>query len=112
MRACVCVCLCACVLGVIIFYELWLKTAGDGSVARLVFNPSGQYDPLGRPTILPPPQTTYTVYALQPFTRYQLQVVAENALGKTASDFATGRTDEARMYCLYTRCSVNTLFLL
>jgi len=91
----------ACVLGVIIFYELWLKAADAASRARLVFNPSGQFDPLGRPTVLPPPETNYTVHGLQPFTRYQLQVVAENALGKTASDFATGRTAEAGTHCMH-----------
>ena len=85
-------------LGVIIFYELWLKPAADQSLARLVFETAGQYDPLGQPTVLPPPQTTYTVYGLQPFTEYQLQVVAENTLGKTASDFATGRTGESGMH--------------
>ena len=81
----------------IIFYELWLKST-DKSLPRLVFNPSGQFDPLGQPTVLGPPQTNYTVYALQPFTGYQLQVVAENRLGKTASEFATGRTAEAGIH--------------
>lgn len=82
------------VAGIIIFYELWLKSE-DASRPRLVFNPSGQFDPLGLPTILPAPETSYRVSGLQPFTEYQLQVVAENLLGKTASDFATGRTAEA-----------------
>lgn len=82
------------VAGIVIFYELWLMSE-DASKPRLVFNPSGQFDPLGLPTVLPPPDTSYRVSGLQPFTEYQLQVVAENALGKTASDFATGRTAEA-----------------
>jgi len=62
-----------------------------------VFNPSGQFDPLGLPTVLPAPQTSYTVSGLEPFTLYQLQVVAENALGKTPSGYAEGRTAEAGM---------------
>jgi len=82
--------------GVIIFYELWL-TSDISPRPRLIFNPSGQFDPLGLPTVLPPPHTSYMVSALEPFTQYQLQVVAENALGKTASAFATGRTAEAGM---------------
>jgi len=87
------------VVGVIIFYELWLKSEAE-SKSRLVFNPSGQFDPLGLSTVLPPPPTTYTVYGLQPFTQYHLQVVAENALGKTSSDFAPSRTAEAGMIML------------
>ena len=83
------------VLGVIIFYELWLKPADARSLPRLVFNPSGQYDPLGQPTVLPPPETSHTVYGLQAFSEYELQVVAENTLGKTASDCTTGLTGEA-----------------
>jgi len=78
------------------FYELWLRR-DSSSRPRLVFNPSGQFDPLGLLTVLPPPPTNYTVYGLRPFTEYQLQVVAENAMGKSASVFATGRTAEAGM---------------
>jgi len=72
-----------------------MKPADASSQPRLVFNPSGQFDPLARPTVLPAPPTNYRVTGLQPFTEYQLQVVSENALGKTASDFETGRTAEA-----------------
>ena len=79
------------IVGVIIFYELWLL---ETDKAKMVFRPSGQFDPLGLETMLPAPQTSYTLLGLEPFTQYQLQVVAENALGKTASEFATGRTAE------------------
>ena len=99
------------VVGVIIFYELWLKRETE-SRPRLVFNPSGQFDPLGLSTILPPPQTSYTVSGLEPFTQYQLQVVSENALGKTASVFATGRTAEAGTTCRFPRLLYRSLFCL
>ena len=81
-------------LGVIIFYELWLRTVQTGST-QLVFNPSGQYDPLGISTVLSPPATTYTITNLSPFTEYAVQVISINQAGKVASNWVTIRTGEA-----------------
>ena len=83
--------------GVIISYELWMWSATYSRSTRECYQ-HGQYDPLdplGLRTVLPPPATSCTVDGLEPFTDYQLHVVSENALGRTASDVATGRTAEA-----------------
>jgi usherin len=83
------------VVGVIIFYELWLREVGSSDAPKVVFNPSGQYDPLGFLKTLPPPATTYTVTNLSPFTEYDLRVVSQNQAGKVASDWTRSRTAEA-----------------
>ncbi|XP_060070524.1 usherin-like [Ylistrum balloti] len=89
--------------GVIIFYELWIRGyAINGTRDPLetrIFHPSGQFNP--RPTlspqenILPPPETSFTVTGLNPFSLYEFQVLAENSVGKTASAWITARTGEA-----------------
>ena len=66
-----------------------------------IFHPAGQFNP--QPTLspqenaLPPPATNYTVTALNAYTVYEFQVLAENSAGKAASPWVSGRTLEARM---------------
>ena len=66
-----------------------------------IFHPSGSYIP--RPTLnpgenaVPPPETNYTMTALEPFTEYEFQVLSENSIGKAASPWTTSRTLEAGM---------------
>ena len=87
-------------VGVIIFYELWLRMVRGSGAAKLVFNPSGQYDPLGMSAVLPPPATTFTVNNLSPFTEYDLQVVAQNQAGKVSSNWTRSHTAEASEFLL------------
>lgn len=82
-------------VGIIIFYELWIRNVRDATSPRLIFNPSGQYDPLGFPTALPPPATSYTVNNLSPFTEYNLQIISVNQAGKVASNWTRSRTSQA-----------------
>ena len=76
-----------------------LTTDDVEPVASRIYHPSGQYFP--RPTVTPqesaadPPSTTFVVANLQPFTVHDFQVLSENALGKAASVWTSGRTLEA-----------------
>ena len=108
--------LCFCVLGIIIFYELWMRgILGSGTSAtdrdpaeKRIFHPSGQYNPLPNapPTSLPAPATNVTVDRLEPYTQYEFQVISQNILGKAASSWVTGRTLPSSKNILKTSLSV------
>ncbi|ESN90081.1 hypothetical protein HELRODRAFT_91040 [Helobdella robusta] len=94
--------------GIIIFYELWLRsptttnnnnnaTTTTYSEPRMIFNPSGQYDPLIVPSgtsSLPPPRTNFTAVNLAPFSNYEFKVVSENSFGRCESVWNGGYTKE------------------
>ncbi|XP_021347323.1 usherin-like [Mizuhopecten yessoensis] len=89
--------------GVIIFYELWIRgysiNGTRNPLETRIFHPSGQFNP--RPTlspqenVLPPPDTSFKVTGLNPFSLYEFQVLAENSVGKAASAWVMARTGEA-----------------
>lgn len=79
-------------LGVIIFYELWIRGTLKPDLTRdppekRIFHPSGQFNP--RPTLKPqenalePPATSYVASGLNAFTFYEFQVFFTLLVPKT-----------------------------
>lgn len=84
--------------GIIIGFELFQrcvdKTKKD-CIQHRIFSTKGQYDPLAPPggqNSLPPPDMNYTASGLISFYTYEYQILAENAIGKTASEWVSATT--------------------
>ncbi|CAD5123124.1 DgyrCDS11497 [Dimorphilus gyrociliatus] len=84
--------------GIIIGFEVFQRCA-DKSRSECkqhrIFSTKGQYDPLAPPggqSSLPPPAMNYTVTDLTSFYTYEYQILSENAIGKTASEWISATT--------------------